>query len=108
MTECKDKNFNTRSWSTSNCIYLITYCRCGLQYVGETVQSVRDRFSAHRTDMKNPFADNKFKILRKFNNKFKIINLKYLVFAEMQITYLTSLRNYLDLEEMTMVYVFLV
>ena len=65
MTECKDKNFNTRSRSTSNCIYLITYCRCGLQYVGETVQSVRDRFSAHRTDMKNPFADNKFKILSK-------------------------------------------
>ena len=37
----------------------------GLQYVGETVQSLRDRFSGHRIGMKNLFADNKYKILSK-------------------------------------------
>ena len=37
VTKCDDKNINTLNCSTSNCIYLITCCRCGLQYVGETV-----------------------------------------------------------------------
>ena len=44
---------------------MITCCRFGLQYVGDTVQSLRDRFSGHRTGMKNPFADNRCKILSK-------------------------------------------
>ena len=48
VTKCDDKNINTLNCSTSNCIYLRTCCRCGLQYVGETVQSLRDRFSGHR------------------------------------------------------------
>ena len=65
MTKCNDKNISTLSCSTSNCIYSITCCRCGLQYVGETVQYLRDRFSGHRTGMKNPFAGNKCKILSK-------------------------------------------
>ena len=59
VTKCNDKNINTLNCSTSNCIYLITRCGCDLQYVGETVQSLRDRFTGHRTGMKNPFADNK-------------------------------------------------
>ena len=42
-----------------------TCCGCVLQYVGETVQSLRDRFSGHRAGMKNPFADNKCKIITK-------------------------------------------
>ena len=41
---------------------MITCCRCDLQYVGETVQSLRVTFSGHRTGMKNSFADNKCKI----------------------------------------------
>ena len=41
---------------------MITCCRCGLQYVSETTQSLRDRFSGHRTGMRNPFADNWCKI----------------------------------------------
>ena len=41
---------------------MITCRRCHLQYVGETVQSWRDRFSGHRTGIKDPFADNKCKI----------------------------------------------
>ena len=43
----------------------MTCCRCGLQYVGQTIQSLRDRFSGHRVGMKNPFADNRRKILSK-------------------------------------------
>ena len=65
MTKCDDKNINTLNCSISNCIYLITCCRCGLQYVGETVQSLRDRFSGQRSGMKNEFADNRCKILSK-------------------------------------------
>ena len=49
--------------STVNCIYLITCSRCGLQYVGETVQSLRDRFRGHRAGIKNPFSNNTCKIL---------------------------------------------
>ena len=30
VTKCDDKNINTLNCSTSNCIYLITCCRCGL------------------------------------------------------------------------------
>ena len=44
---------------------MITCCTCGLQYIGETVQSLRDRFIVQRTGRKNPFADNKCKILSK-------------------------------------------
>ena len=65
VTKCDDKNINTLNCSTSNCIYLITCCRCDLQYVRETVQSLRDRFSGHRTGMKNPFPVNRHKILSK-------------------------------------------
>ena len=65
-TKCDDRNINALNCSTSNCIYLITYCRCGLQYIGETVQSLTDRFSGHRTGMKIQFADNRCKILSKY------------------------------------------
>ena len=44
----------------------MTCCRCGLHYVGETVQSLKDRFSGHRTGMKNPFPDNRCKVLSKY------------------------------------------
>ena len=40
-------------------------CKCGLQYVGETVQSLRDRFSCRKTSMKNSFSENKCNILSK-------------------------------------------
>ena len=65
--------------STSNFIYMITCCRCGLQYVGETVQSLRSMFSGHRTGMKNPFADNKCKILTKHFGVGLCRNAKYTV-----------------------------
>ena len=77
MTECDDKIINTLNCSTSNCIYLIACCRCRIQYVEETAQSLRDRFSGHRTGMRNPFAENKLRYLA---------NNLVLVFAEMQIT----------------------
>ena len=64
-TKCENKKINVINCATSNCIYLITFGKYGLQYVGETAQSLRDRFSGHRTGMKNPFADNRCKILSK-------------------------------------------
>ena len=65
VTKCDDKNMDTLNCSRSNCIYLKTCCRCGLQHVGETVQSLRDRFSGQRVGMKNRFAHNRCKILSK-------------------------------------------
>ena len=79
VIKCDDKNINTLNCSTSNCIYLITCCRCGLQYVGETVQSLRDRFSGHRAGMKNPFADNRCKILSKHFSVGLCKNANYIV-----------------------------
>ena len=58
---------------------MITCCRCGLQYVGGTVHSLRDRFSGHRTGMKNPFADNKCKILCKHFGVAICRNANYIV-----------------------------
>ena len=79
VTKRDDKNINTLNCSTSNCIYLITCSRCGLQYVGETVQSLRDRFSGHRAGMKNPFADNRCKILSKHFSVGLCKNANYIV-----------------------------
>ena len=79
MTKCDDKNINTLNCSTFNCIYLITCFRCGLQYVEETVQSLRDRFSGHRAGMKNPFADNRCKILSKHFGVGPCRNVNYIV-----------------------------
>ena len=77
VTKCDGKNINTLNCSTS--IYLITCCRCGLQYVGETVQSLGGRFSRRRTGMKNPFADNRCKILSKHFSVGLCRNANYIV-----------------------------
>ena len=74
VTKCNDRNISTLNCSTSNCIYLITCCRCG-----ETVQSRRGRFSGHRTGMKNPFADNKCNILSKHFGVGLCRNVNYIV-----------------------------
>ena len=42
--------------STKNVIYLITCIKCGIQYVGETSQSLRCRFNNHRNRLKH-FCD---------------------------------------------------
>ena len=65
VTKCNGKNINTLNRSVSNCVCLITCCRCGLQYFEETVQSLRDWFIGHRRGTKNQFADNKCKTLSK-------------------------------------------
>ena len=57
---------------------------------------MKDRFSGHRAVMKNHL------------NVRYLANISVLVFAEIQITLLISLISYLDLEEMTIVYTFLV
>ena len=91
MTKCDDKNINTLNCFTSNYIYLITCCRRGLQYLGETVQSLRQRFSGPRTGMKNLFADTKCKILSKHFGAGLCRNTNCMV----NIT-----EGYLDLQEM--------
>ena len=60
VSKCNIKSINILNCSTSNSMYLITCCRCGLEYVGEIVQSLRDSFHGHRTDLKNPFAHSKW------------------------------------------------
>ena len=49
---------------------MITCCKCGLQYVGETVQSLRDRFTR---------PDNRCKILSKHCDVCLCRNANYLV-----------------------------
>ena len=47
--ECM-KNISCRS---SNLIYCITCNRCGIQYVGQTLLRLKDRFGGHYTDIKS-------------------------------------------------------
>ena len=77
MTKCNGKNINALNCSTSNCIYLIICRRCGLQYVGVTLQSLRDRMSDHRKGMKNYFL---------IINVRCFANILVLVFVEMSFT----------------------
>ena len=62
------ENIKLVDCNTSNCIYLITCSVCNLQYVGETVQRVKDRFKNHRKGMNNPEKDNRSTILYKHFN----------------------------------------
>lgn len=39
--------------STSNCVYLIFCCKCGMQYIGETKNSISTRMMQHRYNIKN-------------------------------------------------------
>ena len=44
---------NTSMTCTSeNVVYLITYNKCGIQYVGETSQKLRNRLNNHRSSLK--------------------------------------------------------
>ena len=38
-----------------NDMYLITCCKCSLQYVGETLQKLNERFNLQKTGLKAPF-----------------------------------------------------
>ena len=58
---------------------MTTCCRCSLQYVGETVPSLRDSFSGQRVGMKNPFADNRCTILSKHFSIGLCKNANYIV-----------------------------
>ena len=49
MVEIK-QNIQT---NTTNCVYLITCNKCGLQYVGETRNSIADRLNQHRYNVNN-------------------------------------------------------
>ena len=50
-------------------IYLITCNKCSLQYVGETVQRLNERFTGHRQGMKSPEKHGTCKILTGHFNK---------------------------------------
>ena len=39
--------------NTTNCIYLITCRKCGLQYVGETKNTIAERFNQHKYNINN-------------------------------------------------------
>ena len=41
---------------TVNIIYLVTCRKCGIQYVGETGQSLRKRLNNHRNRLKNKLS----------------------------------------------------
>ena len=49
--------------ATSNCVYLITCQNCSIQYVGETGQTLRNRFNLHRSSIRNSQKINNCKIL---------------------------------------------
>ena len=46
-----------------NLIYLITCRKCKLQYVGETVQMIRERIGKHNSCIRHPANDNSCRIL---------------------------------------------
>ena len=52
---------------SSNIIYLVTCCKCGLQYVGETCQKLNKRFNWHMSCFKNP---QKYSYCRILNSHF--------------------------------------
>ena len=52
---------------TSNVIYLLTCCTCGLQYIGETAQQLNARFTSHRSGIKQP---DKYGTCKRLSNHF--------------------------------------
>ena len=40
------------TFSSENVVYLITCKKCGIQYVGETSQKLRNRLNNHRSSLK--------------------------------------------------------
>ena len=54
--------------SSSNVIYLLTCKKCGIQYVGETVQIVRARMSKHKQDIIKGFGSCPF-VIKHFNSQ---------------------------------------
>ena len=56
-------NIKSVDCSTSNCIYLLTCMNCHMQYVGETEQTLRGRFTGHRSAIRNSNKPNMCRIL---------------------------------------------
>ena len=50
--------------NSANVIYLLTCCKCKLQYVGETVQLLRERIRHHVSSINHPDHDHNCRILR--------------------------------------------
>ena len=44
----------TLNCTSDNVVYLITCNKCGIQYVGETCQKLRNRLNNHRSSLKRP------------------------------------------------------
>ena len=64
-------NIPSVNCNCSNVIYLITCRKCRLQYVGETVQLLRERIAKHFSCMKHPENDNSCRILSEHFSKGK-------------------------------------
>ena len=48
----KVQSGNVMTCKSTNIIYLQTCIKCGMQYVGETEKTLKDRMNNHRADMK--------------------------------------------------------
>ena len=64
---------------SANVIYLLTCSTCHLQYVGETVQGLNERFTGHRSGIKNPAKYGSCRILSEHFNNGICSNSKYTV-----------------------------
>ena len=80
----------TGTCASNNVVYMIECKKCGMQYIGETTQTLRQRFTQHRNNIiggknKTPLVrhfnspghsinDVSIKILEKFNNSHDIKN----------------------------------
>ena len=56
------------SCNSTNLVYLLTCTKCSLQYVGETIQGLNQRFSEHRQGIENSSAKSGCKILSEHFN----------------------------------------
>ena len=65
--------------NSSNVIYLITCKKCRLQYVGETVQKLRERRNHHDSCFHHPEKDNTSRILSEYFSKGCCKNATYSV-----------------------------
>ena len=64
---------------SANVIYLITCNNCSLQYAGETVQKLNNRFTMHRTGIKSPEKHGTCRILTGHFNEGSCKNSSYSV-----------------------------
>ncbi|MCP3683732.1 MAG: GIY-YIG nuclease family protein, partial [bacterium] len=76
--------------NTANLVYIITCIVCGMQYVGQTRQKLRDRFRKHRLDVLNKHKDTC--LVRHFNsNGHSIHDMKVCIIQQLSDEHTTKL-----------------